>query len=189
MAITEGVQAFLAAAVSGVLAWAAISDVRTRRIPNTSVLTLLALFLAWLLAEAGRSILTDLEAGAIAFVVTFLLFQFRIVGAGDSKLFAAAALFLGLDYLPYFALATVIAGGVLAIGYLASRPRQTMVMFALKGKGDHGRGVPYGVAIAIGGVFAIWAMWGSYLPPYTFSAEAKPTAHGIAWVLAQHGRH
>ena len=189
MPTTEAAQAFLAAGVSTVLAWAAISDVRTRRIPNASVLTLLALFLAWIVTESGASIVSELEAGAIAFVVTFALFQFRVVGAGDSKLFAAAALFLGLGYLPYFAFATAVAGGVIAVISLASRPRRTMAMLALKEKGDFGRGVPYGAAIAAGGVFAIWAMWASYLPPYTFSAEAKPTAHGIAWVLAQHGRH
>jgi prepilin peptidase CpaA len=148
---------------------------------------LLALFLAWFGANSGASILSELEAGGIAFVVTFALFQFGVLGAGDSKLFAAAALFMGMDYLPYFAFATVMAGGVIAVISLATRPKRAMVMFALQGKGDFGRGVPYGAAIAAGGVFAIWAMWTSYLPPFAYGAETKPTAHGIAWVLAQHG--
>ena len=187
MPITRLLQAALAVGVTMVLAWAAVSDVRTRRIPNTSVLTLLALFVAWALAGAGGPLVSELEAGGIAFAVTFALFNFGIVGAGDSKLFTAAALFVGLDYLPYLAIATALAGGVIALISLATRPTRAVVMFTLRGKGDFGPGVPYGVAIAAGAVFAIWALWGSFLPPYTYSAKAPPTAHGIAWVLAQHG--
>jgi hypothetical protein len=32
-----------------------------------------------------------------------------------------------------------------------------MAMFAMRGKGDWGQGIPYGVAIAIGGAVIMWA--------------------------------
>ena len=101
----------LAAAASLILAWASISDIRRRIIPNTAVLALLAVFLAWavLVLGFGRPLASAFEAAAIALAVTFALYAFKIVGAGDSKLFAAAALFFGLGYLPLFALATVLA--------------------------------------------------------------------------------
>jgi prepilin peptidase CpaA len=158
----------LAVAASAILLWAAVSDVRKRIIPNTSVLALLVVFLPWagLVLGFGPALLSALAAAAIAFAVTFALYAFKTIGAGDSKLFAAAALFCGLGYLPLFALATVLAGGLIALISLASRPRRAMVMLSMGGKGDWGRGVPYGVAIAIGALVVMWGSMAGYFEPY-----------------------
>jgi prepilin peptidase CpaA len=160
----------LAAAASVILAWAAVSDVQKRIIPNLSVLALLGVFLAWavLVLGFGQPLVSALAAAAIAFVVTFALYAFKVIGAGDSKLFAAAALFCGLGYLPLFALATVLAGGVIAAVSLAARPNRAAVMLAMRGKGDWGRGIPYGVAIAIGAALVMWGSIGGYVQPYRF---------------------
>jgi prepilin peptidase CpaA len=184
----------LAAAASVILAWAAVSDVQKRIIPNVSVLALLAVFLGWavLVLGFGAPLLSALAAAAIAFAVTFALYAFKVIGAGDSKLFAAAALFCGLGYLPLFALATVLAGGAIAAVSLASRPHRAMAMLTMGGKGDWGRGIPYGVAIAIGAAVVMWGSIGGYVQPYSFGkpppaqvsagqlsrALAAPTAQG-----------
>jgi len=42
-----------------------------------------------------------------------------------------------------------LVGGVIALASLLSRPTRAMVMLHMRGKGDFGRGIPYGVAIAI----------------------------------------
>jgi prepilin peptidase CpaA len=148
----------LALAFAGVLAWAALSDIATRRIPNQAVLALLAIFAGWALAGAPASLGSSLAAGLIGLTVGFGLYLFRVMGAGDAKLFAATALFGGLAYLPMLALATAVAGGVIAIGSLLAQPRRALVLITLRWEADHGRGVPYGVAISIGGVLTLWAL-------------------------------
>jgi prepilin peptidase CpaA len=164
----------LAAAASAILLWAAVSDIRKRIIPNTAVLALLAVFLPWagLVLGFGPALLSALAAAVIAFAVTFALYALKTIGAGDSKLFAAAALFCGLGYLPLFALATVLAGGVIAAISLASRPQRAMVMLSMKGKGDWGRGVPYGVAIAAGALVVMWGSIAGYVEPYGYGKPA-----------------
>jgi hypothetical protein len=39
-------------------------------------------------------------------------------------------------------------------------------MLSMGGKGDWGRGVPYGVAIAIGALVVMWGSIGGYVEPY-----------------------
>ncbi len=160
----ENLHTVLAAILSGVLICVAVGDVMNRRIPNAAVLAVVALFALWALADRGASLGAGLAAAAIGFGVGFVFYLMRIMGAGDVKLFAAVALFTGLSYLHLFALATVLAGGVMAVFTLAARPRRALVMFTLKGRGDYGRGIPYGVAIAVGGLIAVWGGLTGALP-------------------------
>jgi prepilin peptidase CpaA len=183
MPITEAIQIGLAAAASAVLTWAAVSDVRTRKIPNLSVLALLLLFLGWTGIHFGAPTLSSLEAAGIALAATVALYAFKVIGAGDSKLFAAAALFMGMGYLPFFALGTALAGGAIAAVSLASRPQRAMAIFMLRGKGDAGPGVPYGAAIAIGGIVVLWAMVLGLLDPYGYGQPAPITVHDISKAL------
>jgi prepilin peptidase CpaA len=177
----------LAAAASAILGWSAISDVRRRIIPNVAVAALLAVFLGWavLVLGFGHPLVSALEAGGIALAVTFALWACKVIGAGDSKLFAVAALFFGLGYLPLFALATVLTGGLVAAASLALRPRRTAVMLAMGGKGDWGRGVPYGVAIAAGAAIVLWGAIGGYVAPYGFGRGVQTvSAHQLSRALS-----
>lgn len=138
------------------LGCAALNDIRARKIPNWTVLAVLALALPWL---ALHPLIWDgwaLLAGAIAFGATFGLYSLGVLGAGDSKLFTAVALFPGLGHLPLLAFAVALAGGLIALVSLLARPTRALVMFNLKGKGEFGPGVPYGLAIAVGAVLVIW---------------------------------
>ncbi len=65
------------------------------------------------------------------------------------------SLYAGLPYLLDLAVITTLTGGLIAIVSLVSRPTRALVMFQMGGKGDFGRGVPYGVAIAAGGLAVI----------------------------------
>ncbi len=186
MPLTEIVRFAVAAIATGVLAWAAVSDVRTRRIPNASVLALLALFLPWTLADGGASLVSALEAGAIALALSVVLYLIKIVGAGDSKLFAVCALFAGMGYLPYLALATSLVGGAIALVSVGSRPQRALVMVTMRGKGDWGRGVPYGVAVAAGAAIVIWASLTGALDPYAYFGRASVTTHTLSRALAGH---
>jgi len=148
----------LASVLAMVLAWAAVTDVTRRQIPNASVLAIVGLFALWALAGAPAGAGSGLVAAAVGFAVGIALYIFKIMGAGDVKLFAATALFVGLGYLLMFALATALVGGIIAAISLLSRPRQTMVMLELRGAGASGPGIPYGVPISIGGLLTLWAV-------------------------------
>lgn len=150
--------------VSATLVWAAVSDVLHRKIPNLAVLALLAFYVVLLVAQRGDGVGSGLLAGLIAFVIGYGLYATGVMGAGDAKLFAAGALFAGMANLATFSLATVLAGGVMAVVALALRPRRAAVMLAMEGKGDFGRGIPFGVAIAVGGLVTFWGLRLGYLP-------------------------
>jgi prepilin peptidase CpaA len=157
MSLPEVVRWTIAALLTAVLAVAAVTDVRERRIPNWTVLACLGLFVAWAFVHPLSWDLWALGAGVLAFAVTFGLYSFGLVGAGDSKLFAAVALFAGIGQIIPLTLATAIIGGVVALAGFARAPTRALVMLKMRGKGDFGRGVPYGVAIAAGTVLVIWA--------------------------------
>jgi prepilin peptidase CpaA len=133
---------------------AALSDLFRRKIPNWTVLALVGLYVeAAFTGVAPTGPWSALGAAVIAFPVTYGLYHFGIMGAGDAKLFTAAALFAGLAYLLQFALITALLGGVLAIGYLALRPRRAMRGLTTAGRAEGaGLGVPYGVPIAFAAV-------------------------------------
>ena len=156
MTLTEIVRDGVASLLTGALVWAAVSDIRTRKIPNPSVLAVVGLFVGWTALASFVGLPQALIAGAIAFVVSFALYNLKIVGAGDSKLFAAVALFAGLDRLAQLTLLTGMVGGLIALVIMVTRPRRALVMLTMRGKGDFGDGIPYGVAIAAAAIVVVW---------------------------------
>jgi prepilin peptidase CpaA len=188
MSHTDIVRLGVAAVATAILAWAAVSDVRSRRIPNWCVAALLGLYVPWALTGDWSGVLSGLEAAGIGLAVTFALYAFRIFGAGDSKLFAACALFAGMGFLPYLAVATSLVGGLVALVSIASRPYRALVMFTMRGKGDFGRGVPYGVAVAVAAAIVIWAPLAGFLRPYAYGGQPSVTGHDVTRALASHQR-
>lgn len=145
----------LAALVTALLTWAAVSDVRARRIPNLVVVGVLALMAPWVYAT-GLGLASALAAGLIALAATFALFAAGVLGAGDAKLFSSLAVGAGLAQLPALAVATTLIGGALACGYILARPRHALVAIQLRGRARLG-GIPYGVAIAVAGAIVLWS--------------------------------
>jgi prepilin peptidase CpaA len=148
----------VATIVTLILGWCALTDVRARIIPNKAVLCLLAVYVVAAVLGLTSPPLQGLAAGALALAAGFALYAFKIVGAGDAKLFAAVALFAGLAKLSTLALATALAGGLLAVGMLAFSPRRGFLLLASRGQLGAGEGIPYGVAIAIGGIMVVWPL-------------------------------
>lgn len=138
-----------------VLTIAATSDVRTRRIPNWTVLAMVGLFAAWFFAGFSGPLLSALGAAVIVFICSFSLCAFGIVGAGDSKLATSVALFVGAARLPEFILYMSLTGGALVLCSVAAQPERALVMLQLRRKGALDRGVPYGVAIAVAGTILL----------------------------------
>jgi len=140
-----------------VLATAGVSDVRTRRIPNWTVLAITLLFAAWFFVGSPVSLLSSLGAALVVFLCSFTLYSFGIVGAGDSKVATAVALFAGFAQLPQFILYMSVTGGLIALSMLVAKPARLFVMIQMRGRGFLERGVPYGVAIAVAGAMLLLA--------------------------------
>jgi prepilin peptidase CpaA len=140
---------------------AALRDATSYTIPNWVAGALIVAFAvaAIALGLPWRLVATDVAVGLVALVAGMGMFAAGWIGGGDAKLFAAAALWLGLAGAPTYLLVTGLAGGGLALALLALRsdPVQAIVSggpawFMRLAK--PGEGVPYGVAIALGALVA-----------------------------------
>jgi prepilin peptidase CpaA len=156
------------------LAWASVTDLRRRRIPNAVTLAVLAsgLVVRGVDSEGGHrllAVLSGLVASALVVVALFRPWSAGGVGGGDVKLAAAVAAWAGLEKLVCFALATAASGGVVAlVCYLAARAtvradvRSNLTLALLQGRlppvpseRDRGAAVPYALAIAAGAIVAL----------------------------------
>lgn len=156
MTPAEMVKWAVTAVFVGVLLVAAAVDVVQRRIPNWTVAALIMTYVLAVLLGVSPSVwYWGLSAAAITLVVTYGLYHFGMIGAGDAKLMSAAALFAGLHGLGLFALITVLVGGAMAVGVIMLNPRRAMRGLTAAGRAEaSGRGIPYGVAIASGAVIS-----------------------------------
>lgn len=105
------------------LALAVAHDLLTRRIPNYLIAGGAILAIGLSVYRGGLEGLGASLAGMfLSLAAIFPFFAFRMVGAGDAKLFALVGGFVGLDALLPIWLYTVLAGGVLGIaGIVASK--------------------------------------------------------------------
>jgi len=151
------------AAFAALLIYAACSDVASLTIPNWVSIAMAALFVPAALATGMPlgEIGMHFAFGLAMLVVGFFLFQANIIGGGDAKLLAAAAVWTGFPAFAPFILWTAVAGGVMALAILAARQflkqaetNPPFVNRLLKHQG----GVPYGVAIMAGGLMALPAL-------------------------------
>ena len=137
------------------LAIASLSDIRDRRIPNWTVIVTAALFVPWAFLVPGNGLLSAFGAALMAFSITLPLYFFGVIGAGDSKLLTVVGLFVGLSQFMQFLMLVALVGGAIAIVSLVSRPTRALVMLQMRAKGNFGRGIPYGVAIAIAAAYTV----------------------------------
>jgi len=129
--------------LSAWLLLAAVSDIRTRRIPNVVVLAgMLSGLALQAFAPAGQglfaygwgglglgSALLGLLAGLGLFMPLYLL---RAVGAGDVKLLAMVGVWLGPQLLLGSTLLTLLAGGALALVTMFARRSARSVLGNLR---------------------------------------------------------
>ncbi len=144
---------------------AAASDVTSFRIPNwlTGFIALSFVPMAYAAGMPLEEFGWHLLVGVILFFVGYGLFALRIFGGGDSKLMAAAGLWLGANQTPAFLVLTGLAGGVLAVVILL------LVCFQIQiGSSETGfrnaiqkltPKVPYGFALAVGAILAFPGSW------------------------------
>ncbi|HYC02565.1 MAG TPA: prepilin peptidase [Azospirillaceae bacterium] len=139
------------AVAAGLLLWAAIGDIARYLIPNRIPAALVLAFLVQAaVAGTAGSLAAHLLTGAAVLAVCILLFAMNVIGGGDAKLLAATALWAGPAATPLLILVMGVAGGLLALAMLLHHRLR-----APEGA-EPPRRIPYGVAIAAGGVAALF---------------------------------
>ena len=150
----------------GYLCW---SDAKRRRLPNAWTLGGL---LAGLCVQAGfwgwAGSKDGLAAAGVAVLFLIVPFLLRAAGAGDVKMLAASAAFLGLRETPLFLMAVSFAGLFVAVAMLLMRKVTAARLkhafrcvfdwrydraagrAAIPPKDDERARVPFGIAIAAG---------------------------------------
>ena len=124
---------------------AAAMDVRTRRIPNwLNLIVLLGGVSSLFMLPGWSAIWPHLAHFAIALVLGMALFAMRVWGGGDAKFYASLAMWFPLARAPLLAMAVALAGLVLVLAY--------GVWARKHGKASWKQDLPYGVAIAAGGI-------------------------------------
>ena len=140
-----------------ILIAAAISDAFTYRIPNVLCGLLILLFplFIWTAPQTiewkPTIIIFRLVLGA-----GLAMFFANLAGAGDIKLLAAAGLWAGPHFIAVFLVTTALAGGLVALTMMAltfMRNRSTIAALPMNKVP-----IPYGIAIAIGGLTTIYQL-------------------------------
>ena len=143
---------------------AGVNDILTYRIPNRLSLAVALLYPAYVFAApvpVDWLSAVGLASGSLAF--GFFLFSRGYCGAGDAKLFAAAALWCGPQLFLAFLFMTTLAGGVIALFmWLQLRfGRAPSLALAFRIASDPLIGkqqMPYGAAIAVAALYVAFTL-------------------------------
>ena len=139
---------------------AAAQDLRTMHIANGLSLSIVGLFAVWAVATvaSGRMSAGELAwsigCGVAVFAVAAAAFMAGVMGGGDVKLLAAMSLFAGPTRLLDFLTITALVGGLLGLAILAGAPiGRPLAAGDATLRARLRRGLPYGPAIAAGGLW------------------------------------
>jgi prepilin peptidase CpaA len=152
---------------AALLLYAASYDLAARIIPNKICALLAVLAIGGLPFSDPSQLMMSAAITAALFTVLFILHARGYLGGGDVKLLSAVA--IGLSFASLLQLLTMmsLAGGVIALLHLALRrlPRPTLPpvgssfvrrIYAIeRWRNLRGAPLPYGVAIAAGGIWTL----------------------------------
>ena len=140
------------------LAYAAVRDLTSYIIPNWLSLAILADFVVGAAVSSLEmsAMGWHLSAGLAVLIVGILLYARGILGGGDVKLLAACAVWVGWSGLLRFGLLVAVSGGLLALVIIGLRRVALSASLRdavwVRRLGSAERGVPYAVAIGVGGI-------------------------------------
>ncbi|MGI9513633.1 MAG: A24 family peptidase [Anderseniella sp.] len=144
---------------------AAIGDCFTMKIPNwlNAVVGVSFFGAAFYVGMPLEQLAWHVAAGVIVLIFGFGLFATGLIGGGDAKLLAVAAMWLGMEQLIAFLIVMSLAGGALAIvmklWWWVRLEAETRGSKWVKSKLKSSIDLPYGVAIAVGALFAFRHSW------------------------------
>jgi prepilin peptidase CpaA len=164
--MTHTFDATWAVLLSALLIWCAWTDLAHRRIANVTVALIAGLYpVALATGLLQGSALIGLACAGTVFALGLAGFALGAIGGGDVKLAAALGLWAGSTDLVGFVMVTALTGAVLSVLILATRnvPFAHYLSAPIKadpqtgGRAATGESVPYGVALAAGG---LWIAYG-----------------------------
>lgn len=152
--------------------FAAISDMLSMTIANRVPVLLIVVFavVAPLTGMPWAAFGMHFAAGAVVLACTFGLFALGGMGGGDAKLLAATAVWMGLNvHLVEYLVASTFIGGLLTLAILLYRKSPLSTVTSgnafLRHLADQKAGVPYGIALGLGGLLTypdsplmVWAL-------------------------------
>jgi prepilin peptidase CpaA len=151
-------------AVATLLIWAAISDIRSFEIPNWISATIIGLYAAYVIVrnvvypEFGAiAWLPAIGAAALVLFVFTVLFARGMIGGGDVKLLTAVTLWVGFSMLVNLLFWTSVGGGFLAL-FLLIKNKYISPIEGNKAENMRKAEIPYGIAIAFGGILTGFQM-------------------------------
>lgn len=131
--------------------YGAYSDLRFRTIPNAfnAAMAVAGLAATWFV-DGGMAAAYGLAHLAVALAAGMALFALGMWGGGDAKFYAATAAWFALWDFPKLAFAIALTGVVLVLVWFGGRQLRRGPKLDMKS-----RELPYGVAIAVGGLAAL----------------------------------
>lgn len=164
--------------VLGIGVLAALSDIRSLKIPNIYSFIIVGVFplcwcILWLMqgTDIFVPLWSHLLAAGIVFVISVILFFMKVMGAADSKLATAFALWMGLGNLPVFLFMMTVFGALLGVFALFVQKKRPFSKPAPGGwiaqLQDGNNKVPYGLPIVLGAVFGF--LNAGYLSPQSLA--------------------
>ena len=131
-----------------VLVFAVAADFREMRISNRLIAS--GLMMGLTLRILGAGIVHFLVNISIPVILLFLLFQLRVIGAGDIKLFSVAGGFLSMRQLLYVILAAFVTAAVIGLGKLLYQKRMAGIF------GNQRTLIHFSAMILIGYFIVVW---------------------------------
>jgi prepilin peptidase CpaA len=143
------------------MVFAAISDMLSMTIANRISIVLVATFalVAPFTGMEWSVYAWHFAAGFTVLLATFILFAVGGMGGGDAKLMAATAVYMGLGFnLMNYLVISAFVGGILTLLILVLRKSPYGAIAGnnifLRNFADEKKGIPYGIALGIGGLVA-----------------------------------
>lgn len=162
--VQETIQYGLLIALAIALCVAAFTDIQRRQIDNWLNLAIAAGAPAFWWASGlslWPGVAMQLGVALAALVLLAGLFALRMMGGGDVKLLTALALWIEPTMFLHLLVVMAIAGGVLTVA---------MVIWHTMRRQRDRLAIPYGVAIAFGG---LWVLVMNYLPAAAMAAAPQ----------------
>ncbi len=160
---------------SSLMVWAAYSDLVSLTLSNKLCLATAMLYIGYLLAIymdgyglTIQEILISVAFSTIIFMVCVGFFSLGIMGGGDVKLIPAVALWAGAAHIFNFLFITSVVGGLLAAAIIVrNRIKETKyykssVNINLSVAKKKSSEVPYGVGIAVGGLYVAYQLFTTF---------------------------
>lgn len=157
---------------SGLMIWAAISDIRNYIISNRLCLCVALLYPLYLLSLSNspvsmgwEGLLWSIGLATLAFMIGLGLFALNIMGGGDVKLIPLVILWAGPKYILSFLFIMAVAGGLISLVFLIkkyqkiSKYRESSDNINFPMSQQNEEKIPYGVGIAVGGLFVAWKLY------------------------------